>query len=399
MPEVSKWFRRAINSHWFDVRGAVIKTRDPMHRETWRMDFVPWSEHKTEAFAGLHNKDKVILLLFDEASTIADIVWEVAEGALTDENTIIIWIVFGNPTRASGRFRECFRKFRHRWITRKIDSRDVPGTNKKKIAEWEADHGVDSDFFKVRVRGEFPSQSAMQFISSEDADKARGGYEAMFRKDQSYAPKIIGVDPAWTGHDTMEIMLRQGLYSKHLRTIARNDDDVAMATLIANLEDEHKADGVIVDAGYGTGIVSVGRAMGRTWHLVWFGSTKTPDPGCLNMRAYIWKQVRDWLKAGGVIDPADHVLYEDLTNVELVERLDGKTQLESKEDMRDRGIPSPGRGDALAVTFAVPIAKKQRVNLPGSRGHAADYDVYATLPGAPRVGGRHKAEYDPHGGM
>jgi hypothetical protein len=47
---------------------------------------------------------------------IHDKVWEVAEGAMTDENTVIIWIVFGNPTRNSGRFRECFRRFRHRWV-------------------------------------------------------------------------------------------------------------------------------------------------------------------------------------------------------------------------------------------------------------------------------------------
>ncbi|MDU9765474.1 terminase, partial [Helicobacter pylori] len=78
---------------------------------------VPWSERNTEAFAGLHNQGKRILVIYDEASAIPDIIWEVTEGALTDKNTQIIWACFGNPTRNKGRFRECFApgKFAHRW--------------------------------------------------------------------------------------------------------------------------------------------------------------------------------------------------------------------------------------------------------------------------------------------
>ncbi|MEI7000490.1 terminase, partial [Klebsiella pneumoniae] len=89
--------------------------------------------HNTEAFAGLHNERKRIIVVFDEASNIADLVWEVAEGALTDEDTEIIWVAFGNPTRNTGRFRECFRKYRHRWKCAQIDSRTVEGTNKQQL--------------------------------------------------------------------------------------------------------------------------------------------------------------------------------------------------------------------------------------------------------------------------
>ena len=172
-PEIGKWFRMSITSHWFDVQTTSIKSRDPTRSESWRQDFIPWSENNTEAFAGLHNKGRIIVVLFDEASKIADKVWEVAMGALTDEGTVIIFIVFGNPTRNSGMFRECFRRYRHRWITRQIDSRTVPGTNKQFLQRLVDDHGEDSDIVKVRVRGQFPSQSAMQFISAEDADNAR----------------------------------------------------------------------------------------------------------------------------------------------------------------------------------------------------------------------------------
>lgn len=376
-PEIGKWFRTSLTAHWFDVQTTSIKSRDKEHANDWRQDFIPWSQHNTEAFAGLHNKDKIILLLFDEASKIHDKVWEVAEGALTDENTIIIWIVFGNPTRNSGRFRECFRKYKHRWITHQIDSRTVPGTNKKKIQQWADDHGEDSDFFKIRVRGQFPAHSAMQFISADDADAARNRH---LRPEQyNFAPKIIGVDPAWTGDDALEIMLRQGLYSKSLATLPRNDNDVEVANLIARLEDEHQADAVFVDAGYGTGIVSAGSVMGRSWQLVWFGG-KATDPGYKNKRAEIWGGLKAWLKEGGTIDPKDEDLYQDIIGPETVGSLEGRIQLESKKDMKERGLPSPNRGDALALTFTHPVAHKQKApngSHPGSIAMSDDYDPFA----------------------
>ena len=134
---------------------------------------MPWSEHNTEAFAGLHNKGKRIVLIFDEASAIADSVWQVAEGALTDENTEIIWLAFGNPTQNTGRFRECFGSLKHRWKTFQIDSRNVDGTNKAQIAKWIEDYGEDSDFVRVRVRGEFPRAGSSQFIPSDVVAAAR----------------------------------------------------------------------------------------------------------------------------------------------------------------------------------------------------------------------------------
>jgi hypothetical protein len=73
-------------------------------RTAARADAIPWSEENTEAFAGLHNKGR----RFDEASAISDKIWEVSEGALTDEDTEIVWLAFGNPTRNPGRFRDCF---------------------------------------------------------------------------------------------------------------------------------------------------------------------------------------------------------------------------------------------------------------------------------------------------
>lgn len=378
-PEVTKWHGLAINSHWFVCTATSIHAKGE-NEKTWRIDAVPWSESNLEAFAGLHNKGNRILMVFDEASSIPDGVWEVAEGALSDEDTEIIWLAFGNPTRNSGRFRECFRKFAKYWIHRQVDARTVDGTNKAEIARKLEMHGEDSDYFKVRVRGMFPTSSSLQFIATEDVDAAFGKH---LRPEQyNFAPKVLTCDPSWTGDDPLIIGLRQGLMFTVLREMPKNDNDVHIATILAMLQDEHGADAVFIDAGYGTGIYSAGITMGRTtWRLVWFGE-KAPDPGFLNMRAWIWNQGKQWLKQGGSIQP-DHGLYQELTGPETVPRIDGKVQLESKQDMKDRGLPSPNKADALMISFAFPVEKqgpaptgmRPAVIVPGGGGSGSRYDV------------------------
>src|SRR3546814_8384592 len=159
------------------------------HDKSWRADLVTWSVNNTEAFAGLHNQGKRIVLIFDEASGIDMKVWEVALGALTDENTEIIWLAFGNPTQNTGAFRECFGKSRALWHTRQIDSRTVEGTNKAYLEELVRTYGEDSDIAKVRVLGQFPSASSMQFISSAVVEEAQGRDCAPLGSD----PVILGV--------------------------------------------------------------------------------------------------------------------------------------------------------------------------------------------------------------
>jgi hypothetical protein len=98
-PEVTKWLRLMINRAWFKPTATAVFSAQADRERLWRADAIPWSEENTEAFAGLHNKGRRVILIFDEASAISDKIWEVSEGALTDEGTEIIWLAFGNPTR------------------------------------------------------------------------------------------------------------------------------------------------------------------------------------------------------------------------------------------------------------------------------------------------------------
>lgn len=357
-PEVSKWMRMAINEHWFEVTATAIFSKDKVHEKTWRADAIPWSEHNTEAFAGLHNQGRRILLVFDEASAIADKVWEVAEGALTDEGTEIIWAAFGNPTRNTGRFRECFGRLRHRWGTRQIDSRTVEGTNKAQLSKWVEDYGEDSDFVRVRVRGQFPRAGSMQFIPSDVVT------EATTREATSNLPDplIFAIDVARFGDDQSVFRWRRG---RDARTIKprkfRGIDTMTLAALAAAEINDRHPDAVFIDeTGVGGGVVDRLRQLGHTVIGVNNGAVSDwPVDGELvaNKGAEMWARMRLWLKTGGAIE-SDPELCSELESREYGFNQHNEIRLEKKEDMKKRGLSSPDNADALSLTFAHPVAAR-----------------------------------------
>jgi hypothetical protein len=356
-PEVLKWRSLAITKHWWKPTKTGIFSAFPGHSDQWRCDAVTWSEHNTEAFAGLHNKGKRIIIITDESSNIADKVWEVIEGALTDEDTEIIWLAFGNPTRNSGRFRECFGKFRHLWKTRNIDSRDVEGTNKAYLDQMVATYGEDSDIVKVRVRGLFPSASSLQFISQSLVDAA----QARIVKADPTDPLVMGVDVARFGDDESTIYFRRGRDARSIPPIAlRQIDTMQLSARVLELSRVYGATAIFVDeGGIGAGVVDRLRQLNAPVFGVQFGGKPlgavqlANGEKVANRRAEMWAIMREWLNGGAI--PAIDQLSADLTGLEYGFNTRDEIQLERKEHMKDRGLSSPDHGDGLALTFAMPV--------------------------------------------
>lgn len=382
-PEVTRWFRLAIFRHLFRTTATAVVSTDAGHEREWRSDAIPWSENNTEAFAGLHNQGKRILLIFDEASAIHERVWEVAEGALTDEGTEIIWLAFGNPTRNSGRFRECFGRFKHRWKTRQIDSRTVDGTNKEQLARMVEDYGEDSDIVRIRVRGEFPRAGSMQFIPSDtvEAARRREGVSGTLMD-----PVIMGVDVARFGDDESVIVIRRGRDAKSLPWVMmRGESTMTLAAKIQEMNNIYKPDAIMIDGGgVGGGVIDFLRMRHLPVIEVQFGSkadrnimTGEGDVRYVNKRAEMWGTMRDWLRGGAIPDDPD--LADQLVGVEYAYKvLEGKDAiiLEKKSDMKKRGLASPDRGDALALTFAYSVQPRDHsgdLSRSGS-GHQSNYD-------------------------
>lgn len=360
-PEMAKWRSLSLTRAWWDVKATSITSKVPGHERLWRCDFIPWSENNTEAFAGLHNQGKCIIVIFDEASGIADKVWEVMEGALTDEQTVIIVLVLGNPTQNTGRFRECFGRLKHRWKTFQIDSRTVDGTNKAQIEQWIADYGEDSDFVRVRVRGEFPRAGSNQFIANDVVAACRK-YKA---EGFSALPKILSVDVARFGDDESVIGARQGRQARILAAY-RGLDTVQLAERTIEWQQKENPDATVIDGdGIGAGVIDHINHRGFGKRLFEFHGGAPANDGNMyfNRRAEVWGAMRDWLGAQAEI-PDDPQLEVDLTAPEYGFSAKQQIQLERKEDMKKRGLASPDRGDMLAMTFAVKVAPKPKIVIP-----------------------------------
>ncbi len=360
VPEVSKWLHMAINAHWWDIKATSIAVREQSHARMWRADFIPWSENNTEAFAGLHNKGKRIVVIFDEASAIADRIWEVTEGALTDTDTEIIWLAFGNPTLNTGRFRECFGRLKHRWQQVQVDSRKVSGTNKDQIAQWIADYGEDSDFVRVRVKGEFPRAGSTQLIPGDVVAACRR-YEA---EGFDTMPKILSCDVARFGDDQTVIALRQGRKFRIIDKYRGLSLTQTAERLIEHIDIAHP-DATVVDGdGMGAGVIDHLEYRGYTDRIFEFHGGETPDDPAryFNKRAEVWGTMADSLRAGLDI-PDDPELETDLCGPQYGYNSKQQIQLERKEDMKKRGLASPDLGDALAMTYAVQVNSPPRNRL------------------------------------
>jgi hypothetical protein len=381
---VSSWLSKAVNKHWFKIttgKGAM-RMQSVQHPDSWRVDAQTSQEENSESFAGLHAASSTPWYLFDEASAIPAKIWEVAEGGKTDGEPM--HFAFGNPTRNTGAFAECFGKNRHRWKTRQIDSRTVAITNKKTLAKWVDDYGEDSDFVKVRVRGVFPNASSLQFIARDLVDGAMARELAEERFIGRTA--AVGVDVARFGDDQSVIRTRLGRDGKSIPVKRyRQLDTMQLASRVAKHIDYLKTLGlnavVFVDGG-GVGGGVVDRLMQLNYDVidVQFGG-KADDPRkYLNKRAEMWARMEEWLAIGCLTK--DEMLATDLTSVEYQYTAADQIQLESKEHMKARGLASPDDGDALALTFAYPVPEYQLPEESSgarNRGSRREYDPYASM--------------------
>lgn len=379
--ELGKWYRLFIGKFMFDLTATAIYSRDPAHDKTWRIDMIPWSEASIESFAGLHNKGKRIVLIFDEASAIADVIWETSEGALTDADTQIIWFCAGNPTKNTGRFRECFEggKFAHRWLSKSIDSRLVSITNKTLIEKWQKDYGEDSDFFRVRVRGVFPRAGSTQFISG---DLARAAAKREAFEPTAFDPIVIGVDVARFGDDESIIAIRHGRNARVTPWVRlQGVDTMGVASAVAQVYNEIDADAVFVDGGgVGGGVVDRLRQLNVPVIEVQFGAkAERPDPNnesvrYANKRAEMWGYLRAALSS--LCIPDDEDLIDQLSSPDYSFNNSDAIILEKKADMKKRGLPSPDRADALALTYAYPVYQRKHRGGKSPAMALVDYDPY-----------------------
>ncbi len=364
--EITKWLSMSVNSHWFEVSATRVMPAkwltELVERDLkkgtryWGVEGRLWSAENPDAFAGVHNYDGV-MVIFDEASGIDDSIWSVTSGFFTENTPHRFWFAFSNPRRNSGYFYEAFHSKREFWQTRNIDSREVEGTDKSVYNQIIDEYGADSAQAYVEVYGMFPNASDDQFISSSLVDDAmkRDKY-----KDDS-APVVIGVDPARFGADATVIAVRQGRDIVALRKY-KGDDTMETVGNIIQMIDEFRPTLVNIDeGGLGAGVVDRLKEQRYKVKGVNFANKSRNPMMYGNKRAEMWGDMRDWLRSASI--PMDRYLKTDLISPLMKPDSKGAIFLESKKDMKARGLASPDSADAIALTFAFPVAHRESKNI------------------------------------
>lgn len=380
-PELAKWHKLLVNKHWFTWTATqyYFAQYPEEQRKNYMATAATVSEHNTEAFAGLHNEGKTVVVLFDEASGIAAKIWEVAQGALTDGEGF--FFAFGNPTRPDGEFADCFDKHADMYYLRNIDARSVSHTNKQQLMDIIKLYGVESDQAKIRIYGQFPRQSYNGFISVQSVEDsiARELYP------DSDAALIMAIDVARFGGDEIVFGFRQGRDARSIKMLTFKGLATTRTVEIAlELIGRYRPDATVVEStGPGAGVIDMLRARNVKVIEVHPGARAIAHEIYFNRRAEYWSLMQKAL-AENLCIYADPVLEKQLVGIQYsLDRHEQRTRLEAKEEYQERtGLSSPDRADTLALTFAATVQRRdaaniRALNMPGDQNLAVtEYDPY-----------------------
>lgn len=344
--EISKWHSRMPD--WFRRQVLVQADQVKVKGAEYSQFAVARTARKEspEALQGFHAEN--MLFIIDEASGVPDTIFQASEGALSTPGARVA--MTSNPTQTSGYFYDSHNRDRHLWRTLRFSCLDSPLVTPEYIERMHGKYGEDSDIYRVRVLGDFPSASFQQLIPRELAEAATKRH---LRPDEyDFAAILFGLDVARYGDCKTVLAERQGLRAAIRRWWAKRDT-MTVADQTAGEMVQVRPQSLLVDVAMGSAVVDRLRQVGwRNVVEVNFGWVSS-NPHFANKRMEMWHGVKDWLEAGGALPPIDQ-LVDDLCGPQYWFTQAGKMILEAKEDMRDRGLASPDYGDALALTFAVP---------------------------------------------
>lgn len=357
--EVGKWYHQLPDfvKQLLVYEKSKLASSDKKDGVNWFIEATPFNKENPEAFQGIHADD--ILIIFDEASPIPEEIWRAVEGALTTDRCM--FFAFGNPTRNKGQFKNIFTGQRHRWNTRHIDGRDCKMTNKETLQEWIDDYGEDSDFVRVKVKGQFPKRDSGQFIPEGLVETAKKNIPAY----PSTEPLIVGVDIAIFGDDQSVIIGRRGNYIEFIKAYA-GLDTIALTNEITGTLKEFDVAALFIDSvGVGVGVVDNLTHRGIRFEGINGGSSPDDKHVYKNKKSEMWGRAKKWLETGWLPQGADkdkinvgispnyaQQLSVDLSSPEYSYDANGLIILEPKKSMKRRGQASPDFGDAFALTFA-----------------------------------------------
>lgn len=354
--EITKWYKLLpdVLKAELEVKNERVEaTRNPKEyycvARTARKD-------QPEAFQGFHAGN--MLFIADEASGVDDIIFQVGEGAMSTEGAKTI--LTGNPTRTSGYFYDAFHKMRGSWYPIKVSAHDAKMVTQKYIDDMAKKYGEDSNVYRVRVLGEFPNVDDDSVISLALC-------EAAMERDVGQVPgeAIWGVDVARFGDDTSALAKRKRNTLLEPVKEWKGKDIMQTAGIIYNEWKEtaprDRPFAIMVDTiGLGAGVADRLRELGLPARDVNVSEQPAIKDKFLRLRDELWWRAREWLEQMDCKMAQDEDLVGELTAPKYEITSAGKIQVESKQDLKKRGVVSPNRADAFNLTFAVPDSSAKR---------------------------------------
>ena len=338
--DISKWLRASPLKDLVNWTATRVGIRDS--EESWYAS--ARSCAKPDNLAGFH--ETFLLYVVDEAPGVPDSIFQVIDGASTTEHAQII--MAGNPTQRSGYFHDSHTKHRKLWHTIRVSSEDSVRVSDDYPAQMAAKWGKDSDIYRVRVLGEFPLAESNSFIRLDLVERA----VAAWHDAQPDGVDELGIDVARYGDDETCFCIRKGGYSLPLES-HRGWSLTQTTGRAVQLIREHRIKAVKVDdSGLGGGVTDglIEANTGAAIVPMNFGGPGNEDYDDYGTR--MWAKARDMLQKDELALPDDSDLIGQLTTRRYVITSKGKCRLESKADMKKRGLPSPDKADAFVLALA-----------------------------------------------
>lgn len=356
--EMATWLNRSeMLKSLFEWQAERIVSKQ--YPETWWMSARRWSksanaEQQGNTLAGLHAP--YVMIVLDESGGIPDAVMANAEGIGSSATEWHI-VQAGNPTHLEGPLYRACTSERHLWYVVEITSDpDSPKRTSRVSAQWARDqiskYGRDNPWVLVSVFGQFPPSSINSLIGPDDVNRALGAH--IREQDYLHSAKTLGVDVGRYGDDPSIIFPRQGM-ATFTPMILRNVGAGQGAGHVAAAWKNFDADACFIDAtgGYGGYWAESLHSLGYRAIEVQY-SGKSNDPKYFNKRAEIWFLMCEAIKAGMVLPNIPEIVAE--LTVPTYSFKGDKLMIEDKDQIKQRLGRSPNYADALATTFAQPVA-------------------------------------------
>ena len=332
------------------LRDSIELQRDTVFlvglKDTHFCSLVTGSAENEESLAGFHAKK--VLILVDEASGIGSKVMGILKGNLTTAGSSMIQIT--NPQRPSGAFYELMMNPPARYHCITLTAFDSPFIAQTWIDEVEEEYGKDSDFYKVRVLGEFPNSSDNVFIPRDliDAAKKHSAEYSAYCRD----PLLLGVDVARFGSDKTIFVLRQGEKLIDIKKFQGLDTMEVTAEIMSYYNQHRDISMIFIDeVGLGAGSYDRAKQLNLPVTGINVGNKSSNSKVYYNLRAELYDELKGWIRASADI-PHDDELVDQLASLQYGFNQRTQLQLMTKGDMKKKlGLPSPDIADALAFTF------------------------------------------------